>query len=50
MIDEIHCPDCNSIRCIPWDDGWIYCSCGTEFDVPKPEEAFPETSESEECE
>lgn len=30
----MHCPDCNSDRCIPWDDGYICCSCGTEFDAP----------------
>ena len=26
------CPDCNSDRVIPWDDGFICCSCGCEFD------------------
>ena len=28
------CPDCNSDRVIPWNDGYICCSCscGCEFD------------------
>lgn len=26
------CPDCNSDDIIPWDDGYICCECGTEFD------------------
>ena len=43
MMDEIHCPDCGSIRCIPWDDGWLCRCCGTEFDVPQPEEDFSES-------
>ncbi len=25
------CPDCNSDRVIPGDDGYICCSCGCEF-------------------
>ena len=29
------CPDCNSDRVIPWDDGYICCSCGCEFDEMK---------------
>ena len=43
MMDEIHCPDCGSIRCIPWDDGGLCRCCGTEFDVPEPEEDFSES-------
>lgn len=45
MIDDIHCPDCGSARCIPWDDGWLCRSCGTEFDAPEAEDAFPEYEE-----
>ena len=29
------CPDCGSTQCIPWDDGFICCDCGTEFDEPR---------------
>ena len=29
-----HCPDCNSDAVIPWDDGYLCCSCGCEFDDP----------------
>ena len=25
------CPECHSDRVIPWDDGYICCSCGCEF-------------------
>ena len=25
------CPDCNSDKVIPWDDGYICCSYGCEF-------------------
>ena len=32
------CPDCGSTQCIPWDDGYICCDCGTEFDEPSPQE------------
>ena len=28
---KIHCPDCNSDAVIPWDDGYLCCSCGCEF-------------------
>ena len=27
----MHCPDCNSDTVIPWDDGYLCCSCGCEF-------------------
>ena len=36
------CPDCGSTQCIPWDDGFICCNCGTEFDEPK-------TSDDDDC-
>ena len=29
------CPECNSDDIIPWDDGYICCDCGTEFDEPQ---------------
>ena len=29
------CPDCNSDNIIPWDDGYLCCECGTEFDEPE---------------
>ena len=29
------CPECHSDRVIPWDDGFICCDCGTEFDEPE---------------
>ena len=37
------CPDCDSTQCVPWDDGFICCSCGTEFDetqTPDEDEEF----------
>ncbi len=38
MASEVQCPDCGSRDCIPWDDGYICRSCGSEFgkkDYPK---------------
>ena len=33
------CPECHSDRVIPWDDGYICCSCGCEFgDLKLPED------------
>ena len=33
------CPECHSDRVIPWDDGYICCSCGCEFgDLALPED------------
>ena len=37
-----HCPDCNSTQVIPWDDGYLCCSCGCEFG------SLPREDESEE--
>ena len=37
------CPDCNSDRVIPWDDGYICCSCGCEFgELALPEDDQPQ--------
>ena len=35
---ETRCPDRGSTQCIPWDDGYLCCSCGTEFDEPEVQE------------
>ena len=35
---ETRCPDCGSTQCIPWDDGYLCCDCGTEFDEPEVQE------------
>ena len=29
---ETRCPECHSDKVIPWDDGYICCDCGIEFD------------------
>ena len=34
----MRCPDCKSDDVIPWDDGWLCCECGTEFDEVVPGE------------
>lgn len=28
---EIYCSFCRSFDVIEWDDGWICCECGREF-------------------
>ena len=32
---EIRCPECHSCEVILWDDGYICCECGIEFDEVK---------------
>lgn len=42
MPEEAICPDCHSPRCILWDDGYLCCRCGTEFDEIEHKKDAPE--------
>ena len=32
---ETRCPECHSCEVIPWDDGYLCCDCGIEFEEAK---------------
>ena len=31
-MEQIQCSECGSLAVIPWDGGYLCCTCGHEFD------------------